>query len=225
MKLFGIKIIKDGPYLVLGNIPLHKEVSRYFDDDYPLAWEKVQTYPFQKNFSLCRCGQSINPPFCDGSHIDIHFDGTETASREPFIKLAKRYVGTAFDLLDLKKLCVLAQFCNRAGGIWNLIKESEHPKARKIAIDEACNCPAGRLVLIDKSTGESIEETYEPSISIIIEDEYRILGEIWVKGMISIESADGFTYEIRNRVTLCRCGKSRNKPFCDGSHLFSGNFF
>ena len=33
-----------------------------------------------------------------------------------------------------------------------------------------------------------------------------------------MESADGTTYEIRNRVTLCRCGASQNKPFCDGSH-------
>jgi len=33
-----------------------------------------------------------------------------------------------------------------------------------------------------------------------------------------IESADGRMYESRNRVTLCRCGKSENKPYCDGSH-------
>ncbi|HET8688843.1 MAG TPA: CDGSH iron-sulfur domain-containing protein [Methanosarcina sp.] len=40
-----------------------------------------------------------------------------------------------------------------------------------------------------------------------------------MRGGIPIESADGKQYEIRNRVTLCRCGKSRNKPFCDGSHV------
>ena len=31
-------------------------------------------------------------------------------------------------------------------------------------------------------------------------------------------SAEGKLYEVRNRVTLCRCGKSTNKPFCDSSH-------
>ena len=35
---------------------------------------------------------------------------------------------------------------------------------------------------------------------------------------IQIESEDGTLYEVRNRVTLCRCGKSSNMPFCNGSH-------
>ncbi|HEY0196583.1 MAG TPA: CDGSH iron-sulfur domain-containing protein, partial [Methanobacterium sp.] len=36
------------------------------------------------------------------------------------------------------------------------------------------------------------------------------------------ESADGYVYEVRNRVTLCRCGQSENKPFCDGTHMEIG---
>jgi CDGSH-type Zn-finger protein len=35
---------------------------------------------------------------------------------------------------------------------------------------------------------------------------------------VSLIAADGFAYETRNRVTLCRCGQSQNKPFCDGAH-------
>jgi CDGSH-type Zn-finger protein len=35
---------------------------------------------------------------------------------------------------------------------------------------------------------------------------------------VRVVAADGTPYEVRNRVTLCRCGNSRNKPFCDGSH-------
>jgi len=41
---------------------------------------------------------------------------------------------------------------------------------------------------------------------------------LWVRGGIPVTSANGFHYEVRNRVTLCRCGTSKNKPFCDGSH-------
>ena len=44
-------------------------------------------------------------------------------------------------------------------------------------------------------------------------------GPYWVRGGIPIESADGSTYEVRARMALCRCGHSRNKPFCDGSHV------
>lgn len=43
-------------------------------------------------------------------------------------------------------------------------------------------------------------------------------GPLWVRGGIPVESSDGATYEVRNRVTLCRCGRSSNKPFCDGTH-------
>jgi CDGSH-type Zn-finger protein len=39
-----------------------------------------------------------------------------------------------------------------------------------------------------------------------------------VRGSITVEAEDGARYEKRNRVTLCRCGASSNKPFCDGSH-------
>lgn len=215
-----IKILPHGPYLVTGSVSLKKEVADYEEEFYPVSWQKIQQYPEMESYTLCRCGQTNTPPFCDGTHVTCHFDGTETASREPFIRFAKRYQGSSLDLLDLRTLCVLAQFCNRAGGVWDLIEKSDRPKARETAIEEACNCPAGRLVLINKVTNEEIEKTYEPCISIIFEEESQILGALWVKGRIPIESADGFVYEIRNRVTLCRCGRSSNKPFCDGSHLF-----
>jgi CDGSH-type Zn-finger protein len=45
-----------------------------------------------------------------------------------------------------------------------------------------------------------------------------VSGPIWVRGGISVYSGQGMLYEVRNRVTLCRCGKSTNKPFCDSSH-------
>jgi CDGSH-type Zn-finger protein len=43
-----------------------------------------------------------------------------------------------------------------------------------------------------------------------------------VRGGIEVHSADGRVYELRNRVALCRCGASGNKPFCDGSHVATG---
>jgi hypothetical protein len=85
-------------------------------------------------------------------------------------------------------------------------------------VEEAGDCPSGRLVVWDKR-GKAIEPVYEPSIGLVWDSQAGKAGPIWVRGGIPIESADGTTYEIRNRVTLCGCGKSSNKPFCDGSHL------
>ena len=87
----------------------------------------------------------------------------------------------------------------------------------KIAIQEAADCPSGRLVLWDRQ-GKPIEPDLGPSI-VITKDEEGIPGPIWVRGEILIKSADNGKYEKRNRVTLCRCGKSNNKPLCDGTHL------
>lgn len=64
-----------------------------------------------------------------------------------------------------------------------------------------------------------IEPEFEPSIELIEDPQEKASGPIWLKGGIELEAADGTKYETRNRVTLCRCGKSHNKPFCDGSHI------
>ncbi|MEG1290592.1 MAG: CDGSH iron-sulfur domain-containing protein, partial [Bacteroidales bacterium] len=67
-------------------------------------------------------------------------------------------------------------------------------------------------------TGKIYEPKFEPAIGIIEDSQIAISGPIWVKGGIRIESSNGRSYEIRNRVVICRCGCSSNKPFCDGTH-------
>ena len=51
------------------------------------------------------------------------------------------------------------------------------------------------------------------------EDQDGVPSALWVKGGVEIEATDGHVYEVRNRVTLCRCGRSEKHPLCDGSHL------
>lgn len=215
-----IIIQKGGPYLVEGNVPLDCVAMVYGNSGYPESFEVIKAYSVHDRYSLCRCGHSKNFPFCDGNHTKEEFIGKEVATNRSFNQEAKIYEGTELNLKDVKKLCILAQFCNREGGVWQLIKESEVPYLKEIAIEEANNCPAGRLIAIDNSTGEDIEPAFEPSISMIVDPEDNTYGAIWVKGRIPICSSNGFVYEIRNRITLCRCGKSANKPFCDGAHLF-----
>ncbi|MDD1762861.1 MAG: CDGSH iron-sulfur domain-containing protein [Methanothrix sp.] len=214
-----ITVSKNGPYIVIGRVPLIVSEICNDDEGYCRTWREIKRYRVQEKYALCRCGHSKNKPFCDGTHAKIHFEGTETGDYEPFGKVAEKICGPALTLADNKHLCVHARFCMRAGGIWNLVEQSDNQEARDIAIEEACNCPSGRLVITDNESGKTIEPEFEKSIVIT---EYPPRGEhgpLWVRGGIPIESADGKQYEIRNRVTLCRCGKSHNKPFCDGSHV------
>jgi CDGSH-type Zn-finger protein len=214
-----IKIVKDGPYLVSGSVPLAKEVAIRDRDNIPVEWKMDETYSQQEKYTLCRCGESKNKPYCDGSHATIHFNGTETASRQPFSEVAERYEGEGFDLLDERTLCQGAQFCHQAGGIWNLVDLPNDPKTRELAVRIAGQCPAGRLVVCEKDSGRPIEPPFEKSITVLEDPGRHCSGPLWVKGGIPIVSADGTEYEVRNRVTLCRCGASNNKPFCDGTHI------
>jgi CDGSH-type Zn-finger protein len=212
-----VRVSKDGPYLVSGGIPLTKQIIGIDAAGDSYKWSEGQKCPSKDNYAICRCGRSKNKPFCDGTHNKVNFDGTETASREPYLNQAERIDGPALELTDAVELCASARFCERAGGIWNLTEQSEDSEAKRIAIEEAGNCPSGRLVAWDKN-GKDIEPKFEPSIGVVEDPQKGMRGPIWVRGGIPVESADGSVYEIRNRVTLCRCGKSSNKPFCDGSH-------
>ncbi len=214
---FKIKVTKNGPYTVTGGVPLTTQKIILDADGQSLEWRETKRYPEQQTHSLCRCGNSKNLPFCDSTHLKIKFDGTETAGNEKYLDQGERFTGPTLDLTDVKILCAHASFCDRAGGTWNLVAHSDNPESRKIAIEEACNCPSGRLVVWDK-TGKAIEPTLEPSIGLMEAPDGGFVGPIWVRGGIPIESADGKTYRIRNRVTLCGCGGSSNKPFCDGTH-------
>ncbi len=214
-----IRILKNGPYLIKGSIPLDhaQAVLNFFN--FPVEWRFYQPYPLMENYSLCRCGKTKTPPFCDGSHQKEGFLGEEVADVRPFDETMKMIHGPSLSMKDQKSLCMLANFCNINRNVWNQIEKPLNTKQYQQTLKAIQHCPSGRLVPMDTSSGEILEPSYDPSISIIEENGYTDQGAIWVKGGIPIISSTGFTYEIRPRVTLCRCGKSENMPFCDGRHL------
>ncbi len=161
-------------------------------------------------------------PFCDGSHLDMRFDGTETAGHDSYAEVAVDIDGPGVKLRDARRLCAEARFCARGGGLWNLVSECGDAEKRELAEQEAALCPSGRYVLCDDSgTGER-EPDLEASIALVEDPALGVSGPLWVRGGIPVVDADGVLYEVRNRVTLCRCGHSGNKPFCDGSHIGAG---
>lgn len=213
-----IIITENGPYEVSGSIPLRVQSMIPDEEGLSVDWREGKQYPVENFYQLCRCGKSRYMPYCDYTHLEIPFDGAETASREPFAAQAEeKTVGPKLELTDVVALCAHARFCDRAGGVWDLTRASDNPEARQLAIEEVHNCSAGRLVIADRE-GNVLEPELEPSLGLV-EDLYKgVPGPIWVRGGIPVVAADGYTYEVRNRVTLCRCGRSSNKPFCDGRH-------
>lgn len=213
-----VRITKDGPYLVSGNLPLAKQTIGTSASGESVSWEQGEEFPAQEKYSLCRCGRSANKPFCDGTHTKVGFDGTETASRRPYLDQAKVMRGPRMSLTDVESLCAFARFCDPHGQVWNLVDRTDNAVARKYFVKEAGDCPAGRLVAWDNETGNAIEPSFEPSIGLVEDPANACSGPLWLRGGVQVVGADGFAYEVRNRMTLCRCGESQNKPFCDGTH-------
>ncbi len=213
-----VTVVKDGPYLVTGGLTLARLVIGVNADGESVRWEKGEELPAREKFALCRCGRSGTKPYCDGTHNRVGFDGTETASRDPYLDQAEAIDGPALRLTDAEPLCAFARFCDPAGRVWNLVGRSDDPEARRLTEQEAGSCPGGRLVAWDRATGKAHEPRLAPQLGLVEDPAQGCSGGIAVWGGVEVVGADGHPYEVRNRQTLCRCGESSNKPFCDGTH-------
>ena len=219
-----ITVLKDGPYLVSGSIPLAFQIIGVDGAGESIEWVEGDKLQISAQYALCRCGASSTKPFCDGTHAKIGFDGTETASREPIMKQAEVLDGPTMQLADAEVLCAFARFCDPNGRVWNQVARTDDPEVRAQFIRQVGDCASGRLIAIDKETGQPIEPELPQSIGVVEDPALKCSGPLWVRGGIRLIGADGHTYEIRNRMTLCRCGRSENKPFCNGAHAADPKF-
>jgi len=217
-----IVIKKDGPLLVLGNIPLVHKTQVMSEYGEPLTWKKDGDIETGAAYSLCRCGRSKEMPFCDGCHKEEHFDGTETAKTDGTSEFQVIYPnGTHLIVTKDTLLCMDSGFCEMENiGFEDLIADSENTMARSLAIAMIERCPAGALTCRIEKEGADIEPDLPLQIADTTEitSDGPITGPLWVTGWIQIERSDGKPFEPRNRVTLCNCGMSKNKPLCDGTH-------
>lgn len=217
-KKMKVVVTNDGPYLVTGAVPLSKLSIGTDAQGGSETYVEGGTFPVKEQYALCRCGRAKTKPFCDGTHAKIGFDGTETADRRPYRAQAAVLDGPTMQLSDAQSLCAFARFCDPNGQVWSQVAKTDDPSVRATFIRQVGNCPAGRLVAWDKATGKALEPDLPASIGLIEDPAQQCSGPIWLRGGVPVVAADGFEYEIRNRVTLCRCGESKHKPFCDGTH-------
>lgn len=213
-----IKATFNGPYIVEGKAPIQEMTITKDSDTQHWTYKKGRHLKSgNTEIKLCRCGQSNQMPFCNGAHQCQNFDGTCTAPHKPFVEEAQAFEGPNFTLLDNEMYCAFGRFCDAFGRVWNLVRQGQKD-TDQLAIKETLSCPGGRLMIIDNQTGEIIEEPAHPEINILKDAALNCMGPIYAKGGIEVVDDKGKPYEVRARQALCRCGKSRNKPFCDGSH-------
>ena len=148
-----IKVIKDGPYVVSGHVPLVEEHIVYGRDGEPAQWARGPSFPAQETYALCRCGASKNKPFCDGSHVEAGFDGTETAGHGRYLENVEKTIGPCLDLTWSEEFCIAARFCLGGKDAWNYTEASDDAQARAKAVEEACACPSGKPRRLGQNDG------------------------------------------------------------------------
>lgn len=77
-------------------------------------------------------------------------------------------------------------------------------------------CPSGALHF-RRLDGGAQEEPQQPPFAVPMPN-----GPLYLRGEVRLETSDGRTIAEDTRMTLCRCGASANKPFCDNTHLRIG---
>jgi CDGSH-type Zn-finger protein/ferredoxin len=196
-----IDVAKDGPLLV-------KNISNFKNS----KGEGIET---KEVMALCRCGASSSKPFCDGTHGKIGFSGKLEKGRSKDKR--SEFKGKGISILDNPGVCAHAGFCD--GNLKDVFWEHKdgkriaHPdKASKGDIIRVVNmCPSGSL---SYAVGGKVydKQNREPRIIVSKDGPYDVVGSPELKDDI------GTKPDSKEHYTLCRCGVSKNKPFCDGMH-------
>ena len=210
----GVHVQPDGPYLVR-DTPLARRREVVSENGEPMTWQTVEQVDTRAVYALCRCGGSANKPFCDGTHARNGFDGTEIASTDTYEARARSMPGTGIVVRDDRSICEHAGFCgNKQTNVWEMVGGSgtEDSVIRMQLMAMIERCPSGALTFRVAEDQPDIEADLRREIGVVDD------GPLFLSGGVRVTLSDGTEQEIRNRVTLCRCGASKNKPLCDGSH-------
>lgn len=213
----SIEITENGPFIA-HHLTVRRTDAVVSDRGEPMTWQFGEAYPADDEpVALCRCGRSGNRPFCDGTHAETDWDsGVQHRPSQPYAERARQIDGPDdapqhLTLLDDTPLCMHAGHCGTARrSVWQMMPDTTDSEVRGTVMRMVEKCPSGRL------TSVLDERVVEPALPC----EINVIpgGPLWVTGGVPITDESGVELEVRNRVTLCRCGASDNKPLCDGTH-------
>ena len=177
---------------------------------------KGEEYKTPRVVSLCRCGHSANKPFCDGAHSRVEFDNERKEEKKHG---PKAYKGAKITVFYDRYLCKHIGKCTHGfpevfdTGRTPWIIPDQGQDVEKL-IEVIKKCPSGAL---SYSLGDGKRETeYNHEQKIKIEKN----GSINIRGGVKLidDNDSESLLDSREHYSLCRCGASKHKPFCDGSH-------
>jgi len=221
-------IIKEKPKI----LPLPNGPYYLIDDMKPKIVEKLQNSKGEplstvRGVALCRCGASKNKPFCDGTHSTIGFSsenkvdenvGTGIGEKKIVKDKRKDYVGKKITIHDNRRICSHAAECvNNLPSVFKLSSRPWiNPDAAEVEeiVDTIRKCPSGALSYSIDSIEYRDQNDRNPMVTVSKDGPYVITGRVELMGD-NIRFGDGASKE---HYTLCRCGASNIKPFCDGMH-------
>ncbi|HXJ08344.1 MAG TPA: (4Fe-4S)-binding protein [Burkholderiales bacterium] len=138
---------------------------------------------------------------------------------DPALNKRQRYAGKQITILDNRAICAHAGHCT--DGLSAVFRMKAEPwidaDGAKVAdiIATIRKCPSGALSYALDGV-EAAPPQRPPSVTVTDDGPYAIVGEVQLVGT---KFGDGAS---REHYTLCRCGASKNKPFCDGTHWDAG---
>lgn len=179
-----------------------------------MEYLKGEKVPVRRVMLLCRCGKSASQPFCDGSHEKDSFAVPQRSERGRH--RYKDYVGKNITIRFSLRVCSHAGVCfTKLPAVFDRDKKPwimPDGAAVQEIIDIIHRCPSGALSY--SMAEDAVPCRKRPPKIVIIEP-----GPFNVQGGVKIRDGGGAEPYNPEHYCLCRCGKTRNAPFCDGSHL------
>ncbi|MEN8832659.1 CDGSH iron-sulfur domain-containing protein [Pacificibacter sp.] len=169
-------------------------------------------------YGLCRCGQSQNKPYCDGSHVAAGFssDNGDAKIRNAEISYKGQVEGAQVTVSYTPVLCGHIGECQRLHRVVFDPRKQPWIQPENGTLDGIKSvisaCPSGALRLsIDESIPVHIDSD-EVSVKVVKNGPY-VVKNVPLDAVFNGVGANEKEY------ILCRCGQSKNKPFCDGTHF------
>ncbi|HZM33145.1 MAG TPA: CDGSH iron-sulfur domain-containing protein [Burkholderiales bacterium] len=176
-----------------------------------------ETYDIAGGTALCRCGGSKRKPFCDGTHRTNGF--SDIKLRDGSLDRRESYAGRRITIHDNRGICAHAGYCTDS--LKSVFRMGREPwidpdgAQAKAIVETIRKCPSGALSYSVDAV-EHRDTQREAAVLVTDHGPYAVTGGIELADVPFGEGAS------REHYTLCRCGASKNKPFCDGSHWHVG---